>query len=34
MTQIRDIMTKEVETCSLLDNVYEVALKMKRRMLV
>lgn len=30
MTQIRDIMTKEVETCSLLDNVYEVALKMKK----
>lgn len=29
MTQIRDIMTKEVETCSLNDNVYEVAVKMK-----
>ncbi|BCB03227.1 CBS domain-containing protein [Bacillus sp. KH172YL63] len=29
MTKIKDIMTKEVETCSLLDNVYEVALKMK-----
>ncbi|MCR8849241.1 CBS domain-containing protein [Rossellomorea sp. SC111] len=29
MTVIRDIMTKDVETCSLLDNVYEVALKMK-----
>ncbi|MGE6258623.1 CBS domain-containing protein [Heyndrickxia sporothermodurans] len=30
MTQIRDIMTRELETCSLLDNVYEVALKMKK----
>ncbi len=29
MTKIKDIMTKEVETCSLLDNVYEVAVKMK-----
>ncbi|MCJ8006147.1 CBS domain-containing protein [Lederbergia wuyishanensis] len=29
MTQIRDIMTKEVQTCSLNDNVYEVAVKMK-----
>jgi CBS domain-containing protein len=29
MTKIKDIMTKDVETCSLLDNVYEVALKMK-----
>ncbi|HEY4552171.1 MAG TPA: CBS domain-containing protein [Bacillaceae bacterium] len=29
MTQIRDIMTKDVETCSLKDNVYEVAVKMK-----
>ncbi|MGG4169655.1 CBS domain-containing protein [Rossellomorea vietnamensis] len=29
MTVIKDIMTKDVETCSLLDNVYEVALKMK-----
>ncbi|MBS4177244.1 CBS domain-containing protein [Lederbergia citrea] len=29
MTQIRDIMTTEVLTCSLKDNVYEVAVKMK-----
>ncbi|MBS4198832.1 CBS domain-containing protein [Bacillus sp. FJAT-49732] len=29
MTQIRDIMTKDVQTCSLNDNVYEVAVKMK-----
>lgn len=29
MDKIRDIMTEEVESCSLLDNVYEVALKMK-----
>ncbi|MGM0840869.1 MAG: CBS domain-containing protein [Bacillota bacterium] len=29
MTKIRDLMTKDIETCSLLDNVYEVALKMK-----
>jgi len=29
MEKIRDIMTKNVESCSLLDNVYEVALKMK-----
>ncbi|MBN8191590.1 CBS domain-containing protein [Bacillus sp. NTK074B] len=29
MSKIKDIMTKEVETCTLLDNVYEVALKMK-----
>lgn len=29
MTKIKEIMTKDVETCSLLDNVYEVALKMK-----
>ncbi|PFA68922.1 CBS domain-containing protein [Bacillus sp. AFS015802] len=29
MTNLKDIMTKDVETCSLLDNVYEVALKMK-----
>ncbi|MCA1059294.1 CBS domain-containing protein [Rossellomorea aquimaris] len=29
MTKIKDMMTKDVETCSLLDNVYEVALKMK-----
>ncbi|MEH7501651.1 CBS domain-containing protein [Neobacillus drentensis] len=30
MEKIRDIMTEEVECCSLLDNVYEVALKMKQ----
>ncbi|MFP5111150.1 CBS domain-containing protein [Bacillaceae bacterium C204] len=29
MEKIRDIMTENVESCSLLDNVYEVALKMK-----
>ncbi|WHY68590.1 CBS domain-containing protein [Neobacillus sp. SuZ13] len=29
MENIRDIMTSEVESCTLLDNVYEVALKMK-----
>jgi CBS domain-containing protein len=29
MEKIRDIMTKNVESCSLLDNVYEVAVKMK-----
>lgn len=29
MEQICDIMTDEVECCTLLDNVYEVALKMK-----
>ncbi|MCA1062244.1 CBS domain-containing protein [Rossellomorea sp. AcN35-11] len=29
MTLIREMMTREVETCSLLDNVYEVALRMK-----
>jgi CBS domain-containing protein len=29
MGVIADIMTKNVESCSLLDNVYEVALKMK-----
>lgn len=29
MAKIREIMTTDVETCSLLDNVYEVALKMK-----
>ncbi|MCS0652169.1 CBS domain-containing protein [Cytobacillus firmus] len=29
MEKIRDIMTDEVESCSLLDNVYEVAVKMK-----
>jgi CBS domain-containing protein len=29
MEKIRDIMTKDVESCSLLDNVYEVAVKMK-----
>jgi CBS domain-containing protein len=29
MEKIRDIMTDEVECCTLLDNVYEVALKMK-----
>jgi CBS domain-containing protein len=30
MEKIRDIMTEEVECCSLLDNIYEVALKMKQ----
>jgi CBS domain-containing protein len=29
MTQIRDIMTDRVESCTLLDNIYEVAVKMK-----
>lgn len=29
MGKIRDIMTDDVESCSLLDNVYEVAVKMK-----
>lgn len=29
MEKIRDIMTDHVESCSLLDNVYEVAVKMK-----
>lgn len=29
MEKIRDIMTADVESCSLLDNVYEVAVKMK-----
>lgn len=29
MEMIRDIMTGHVESCSLLDNVYEVAVKMK-----
>ena len=29
MENIRDIMTSDVESCTLLDNVYEVALKMK-----
>ncbi|MCM3114065.1 CBS domain-containing protein [Neobacillus sp. MER 74] len=29
MENIRDIMTEDVESCTLLDNVYEVALKMK-----
>ncbi len=29
MERIRDIMTDEIECCSLLDNVYEVALRMK-----
>ncbi|WP_064093830.1 CBS domain-containing protein [Rossellomorea aquimaris] len=29
MTKIKDIMAKDVETCSLLDNVFEVAVKMK-----
>lgn len=29
MGSIKDIMTKNVESCSLLDNVYEVAIKMK-----
>ncbi|MGN7174790.1 CBS domain-containing protein [Paenibacillus sp. FSL R5-0490] len=29
MEKIRDIMTDQVESCSLLDNVYEVAVKMK-----
>jgi CBS domain-containing protein len=29
MGKIKDIMTEDVESCTLLDNVYEVALKMK-----
>ncbi|MCA1053386.1 CBS domain-containing protein [Rossellomorea aquimaris] len=29
MAKLKDIMTKDVETCTLLDNVYEVAVKMK-----
>ncbi|KAA9025996.1 CBS domain-containing protein [Niallia endozanthoxylica] len=29
MEKIRDIMTDDVECCSLLDNMYEVAFKMK-----
>lgn len=29
MKKVKDYMTKEVETCSLLDNVYEAAVKMK-----
>lgn len=29
MNKVREIMTHDVETCSLLDNVYEVAVKMK-----
>ncbi|XJZ28377.1 CBS domain-containing protein [Bacillota bacterium Lsc_1132] len=29
METIREIMTDDVESCSLLDNVYEVAVKMK-----
>lgn len=29
MEKIRDIMSDEVECCTLLDNVYEVAVKMK-----
>ncbi|MCM3667628.1 CBS domain-containing protein [Mesobacillus maritimus] len=29
MGSIREIMTTDVETCSLLDNVFEVAVKMK-----
>jgi CBS domain-containing protein len=29
MTKLERIMTKEVECCTLLDNVYEVAVKMK-----
>jgi len=29
MGTIREIMTTDVETCTLLDNVYEVAVKMK-----
>lgn len=29
MGKISEIMTKNVETCSLLDNVYEVSVKMK-----
>ena len=29
MEKIRDIMTDQVECCTLLDNIYEVAVKMK-----
>lgn len=29
MRKIRDIMTKDVETCTLLDNVFEIAVKMR-----
>ncbi|MGJ7910555.1 CBS domain-containing protein [Neobacillus sp. LXY-1] len=29
MEKIRDIMTDEIECCTLLDNIYEVAVKMK-----
>jgi CBS domain-containing protein len=29
LRKIRDIMTSDVETCTLLDNVFEVAVKMK-----
>lgn len=29
MEKIRDLMTEEVECCTLLDNVYEVAVRMK-----
>ena len=29
MEKIRDIMTDEVECCTLLDNIFEVAVKMK-----
>jgi CBS domain-containing protein len=29
MGNVRDIMTTNVETCSLLDNIYEVAVKMR-----
>lgn len=29
MKLVRDIMTDNVESCSLLDNMYEVAVKMK-----
>lgn len=29
MQKVRDIMSDEVECCTLLDNVYEVAVKMK-----
>ncbi|WP_066252526.1 CBS domain-containing protein [Neobacillus drentensis] len=30
MEKIKEIMTNDVESCTLLDNVYEVALKMKQ----
>ncbi|MEL3972292.1 CBS domain-containing protein [Rossellomorea oryzaecorticis] len=29
MPKLKDIMTKDVESCTLLDNVFEVAVKMK-----